>query len=223
MTSTSVTCVPKEAKTSANSHPTAPAPTMIIDLGAFSTTSASSDEITVFLFRSSPICGRPFTREPVDTTIPFFASCFSSLPSAVFTETTFLPASVAVPLIHVILFFLNRNSTPLEFCVLTARERFIATPRSSLTSPGVTPNSGAFFIFSANAAASSIALAGMHPHRTHVPPSPSRSTTAVLSPSWAQRIAPTYPAGPPPRKITSKEAMVRLEGREVTSDVERLT
>ena len=34
----------------------------------------------------------------------------------------------AVPLIQVILFFLNRNSTPLEFCVLTPRERFIATP-----------------------------------------------------------------------------------------------
>ena len=61
-------------------------------------------------------------------TTAFFASCFSSLPSAVLTETLFLPASFAVPLIHVILFFLKRNSTPLEFCVLTARDRFMATP-----------------------------------------------------------------------------------------------
>ena len=44
------------------------------------------------------------------------------------TEMVFFPVSVPVPLIQVILFFLNRNSTPLEFCVLTARERFIATP-----------------------------------------------------------------------------------------------
>jgi hypothetical protein len=28
-----------------------------------------------------------------------------------------------------------------------------------------------------------------------------------VRPSWAERIAPTYPAGPPPRKITSKEAI----------------
>ena len=119
--------------------------------------------MTVFLFSSRPICGSPFTREPVEMTTAFLASCFSSLPSAVFTLTAFLPVSFAVPLIHVILFFLKRNSTPLEFCVLTARERFIATPKSSFTSPGVTPNSGAFFIFSAIDAASSSALAGMQP------------------------------------------------------------
>src|SRR5689334_20314136 len=48
----------------------------------------------------------------------------------------------------------------------------------------------------------------MHPHRTHVPPRPSRSITAVERPSCPHRIAPTYPAGPPPRKITSYEAIV---------------
>ncbi len=86
ITSTSVTCEPNAVKTSANSQPTAPAPTMTIDFGAFSRISASSDEMTVFLFSSSPICGRPFTREPVEMTTAFFASCFSSLPSAVFTR-----------------------------------------------------------------------------------------------------------------------------------------
>ena len=86
MTSTSVTCVPNALKTSANSQPTAPAPTMTIDFGAFSRISASSDEMTVVLFSSRPICGSPFTREPVEMTMAFFASCFSSLPSAVFTR-----------------------------------------------------------------------------------------------------------------------------------------
>ncbi len=95
--------------------------------GAFSRMRASSEEMTVVLFSSSPICGSPLTREPVAITIAFFASCFSSFPS-IFTETEFLPAILAVPLIHVILFFLNRYSTPLEFWLLTARERFIATP-----------------------------------------------------------------------------------------------
>ena len=80
------------------------------------------------MFSSSPICGRPRTREPVEMTTAFFASCFSSLPSAVLTVTAFLPVRRPIPLIQVILFFLNRNSTPLEFWVLTARERFIATP-----------------------------------------------------------------------------------------------
>ncbi len=105
---------------------------MAMDLGAFSSVSASSDESTVVLFSSSPICGSPRTRDPVAMTTPFFASCRSSLPSAPFTETlAAAPApaftSVPVPLIQVILFFLKRNSTPLEFWVETARERFIAT------------------------------------------------------------------------------------------------
>src|SRR3954470_22711405 len=56
------------------------------------------------------------------------------------------------------------------------------------------------------------ALAGMQPQITQVPPSASRSMTAVERPSWAHRMAPTYPAGPPPRKITSYEAMSREVG-----------
>ena len=71
ITSTSVTCEPNALKTSANSQPTAPAPTMAIDFGAFSRISASSDEMTVVLFSSRPICGSPFTREPVEMTIAF--------------------------------------------------------------------------------------------------------------------------------------------------------
>ncbi len=129
ITSISVTCDPKALKTSANSQPTAPAPTITIDLGAFSRMSASSDEMIVVLFSSRPDLRQTAARgNRSEMMTAFFASCFSSLPSAVLTATTFLPASVPVPLIHVILFFLNRNSTPLEFCELTARDRFIATP-----------------------------------------------------------------------------------------------
>ena len=113
-TSISVTWVPNAVKTSANSQPTAPAPMIAIVLGAFSRMRASSEEITVDLLSSRPIWGRPLTREPVEITIAFFASCFSSLPSA-FTLTEFLPTIFAVPLIQVILFFLNRYSTPFEF------------------------------------------------------------------------------------------------------------
>ncbi len=127
-TSISVTCVPKAENTSANSQPTAPAPMTAIVLGARSSTSTSSDERTVVLLMSRPACGSPRTREPVEMTMAFLASCVSSFPSAFLTATLFLPAMRPVPLIHVILCFLNRNSTPFEFCWLTARERFIATP-----------------------------------------------------------------------------------------------
>jgi len=43
------------------------------------------------------------------------ASCFSSFPSADLTVTEFFDVILPSPLSQVILFFLNRNSTPLEF------------------------------------------------------------------------------------------------------------
>src|SRR5262249_7948641 len=119
---------PNAVNTSANSQPTAPAPTIAIDFGAFSKMSASSDEMTVVLLSSSPACGSPRTREPVEITTPLVAVCVSLFPSGGVTFTDLFGASVPTPLIQVILFFLNRNSTPLEFLVLTSRERFIATP-----------------------------------------------------------------------------------------------
>ena len=42
--------------------------------------------------------GNPRTREPVEITMAFLASCFSSLPSVVLTATEFLPVIFAVPL-----------------------------------------------------------------------------------------------------------------------------
>src|SRR5690348_13027559 len=43
----------------------------------------------------------------------------------------------------------------------------------------------------------------MHPQLRQMPPSSSRSTIAVFSPSCAERIAATYPPGPDPRTMTS--------------------
>ncbi len=70
---------------------------------------------------------------------PLLAWCVSLLPSAVLTETVVGLTTVPSPLIHVILFFLKRNSTPLEFWRLTARERFIAGLRSNWSGPVVIP------------------------------------------------------------------------------------
>ena len=72
--SISHTLVPKALKMSANSLPTAPAPTTAIVLGAPSRKSASSELITSFRSSSRPICGIPLVRLPVASTIPFFAS-----------------------------------------------------------------------------------------------------------------------------------------------------
>ncbi len=81
----------------------------------------------MILSSSSPALGSPRTLDPVEMTTPRFASCFSCVP---FAETVTARGldSVPEPLIHVILCFLKRNSTPLEFCCEMARERFIAGP-----------------------------------------------------------------------------------------------
>src|ERR1700733_10567580 len=52
----------------------------------------------------------------------------------------------------------------------------------------------------------------MQPILRQVPPKTSRlSIIAVFRPSWAARMAPVYPAGPPPRTMRSKDDMtVRL-------------
>src|SRR5207237_10499253 len=62
--SSRVTCTPYEAKTSANSTPTAPAPTTAIDLGARSLRTAPFEEITVFSSMVTP--GSDFGSEPVE-------------------------------------------------------------------------------------------------------------------------------------------------------------
>ncbi len=62
--------------------------------------------------------GMPATSEPV-AMMMFFASISSTLPSSAVTETLPLATILPVPMKDVILFFLNRNSTPvtLDFTV----------------------------------------------------------------------------------------------------------
>src|SRR5262249_39688184 len=47
------------------------------------------------------------------------------------------------------------------------------------------------------------ALVGMQPQLRHTPPGRSSSTTTTDRPSWAQRMADTYPPGPVPTTATS--------------------
>jgi hypothetical protein len=57
-------------------------------------------------------------------------------------------------------------------------------------------------------------LDGIQPQFRHTPPSASRSTIAVRSPSCPARIAATYPPGPDPSTTTSKSA--KREPRKAT-------
>src|ERR1700730_12343114 len=56
----------------------------------------------------------------------------------------------------------------------------------------------------ASSALRSNAFDGMHPTLRQTPPQYLGSTTAVLNPSCAARMAATYPPGPAPRTTTSK-------------------
>src|SRR5262249_37478331 len=47
------------------------------------------------------------------------------------------------------------------------------------------------------------AFVGIQPQFRQIPPRASRSTSATCMPSWAARIAATYPPGPPPTITTS--------------------
>ena len=61
----------------------------------------------------------------------------------------------------------------------------------------------AWRIFSTRPAAEMSALDGMHPQLRHTPPTFSRSTSSVRTPSCPRRMAAVYPAGPPPITIAS--------------------
>src|SRR2546422_5868290 len=65
------------------------------------------------------------------------------------------------------------------------------------------PNSAARWKRLTTSALRSSALVGMQPQLRQTPPGRSSSTAATDSPSWAQRIAATYPPGPVPTTTTS--------------------
>jgi len=89
------------------------------------------------------------------------------------------------------LFFFIRNLTPLDSWLATARLRLTILPMSKLTSLALKPNSPRRWSRWAISDVRSSALVGMQPQLRQIPPSCSRSTTAVLRPSWAARIAAT--------------------------------
>ena len=106
--SMSVTWLPKRRKIDANSTPTAPLPRMTIDFGTSRSSIASS--LVMMRLRSISTPGTLRGADPVAMTISLDAARLCLSPST--TSTVPRPVIAAVPLIHSILFFLNRNSTP---------------------------------------------------------------------------------------------------------------
>jgi hypothetical protein len=90
-------------------------------------------------------------------------------------------------------FFLRRNSTPLVLPSTPSCLNVIIFARSSSGALTITPMSAKCLPASSNASeACSRAFDGMHPTLRQVPPWEARfSTTAVLRPSWAARMAQT--------------------------------
>ncbi len=107
------------------------------------------------------------------------------------------------PCTSLILFFFIRKCTPLTRPSATERLRSNAAPKSKLTSPEMPNVLASAVTRCASSALRSNALDGMHPTLRHTPPQYFSSTTATLRPSWAARIAATYPPGPAPRTTTS--------------------
>ncbi len=113
--STIVTSLPKRLKIDANSTPTAPLPMITMLFGTSRRPMASS--LVMMRLRSISMPGTPRGVDPVATMISLRARSVCCSPSN--TSTPPLPVSRAVPLIQSILFFLNRNSTPLVRPVTT--------------------------------------------------------------------------------------------------------
>src|SRR5437660_2165161 len=73
------------------------------------------------------------------------------------------------------------------------------------------PNSTARWERLTTSALRSNALVGMQPQLRQTPPGRSSSTAATERPSWAQRIAATYPPGPVPTTTTSNFWLVAMQ------------
>src|SRR5207302_777799 len=119
------------------------------------------------------------------------------------TTTLCSDSMVPSPLKTVTLFFFSRNSTPRQSWLTTASLR-LSTAGQSICRPSVLRRSApALWIWWASSDECRNDFVGMQPRCRQVPPTFSFSMTATLSPNWAPRIAPTYPAEPPPMTATS--------------------
>ena len=122
--SISVTLVPKALKMSANSQPTAPAPMTAMVFGHL-----LEEQRLVRADDRRLVDLEPDLRNALH---PRAGGDDDGLPRLVLVASPtftvrFLPR-MPVPLMTVILCFFIRNSTPLEFCSETLRERRMATP-----------------------------------------------------------------------------------------------
>src|SRR6266513_1144481 len=142
---------------------------------------------------------RDLGREPVATT-RLRALNASPLP---LTTTLCSDSMVPSPLKTVTLFFFSRNSTPRQSWLTTA-SFLLRTAGQSICRPSVfRPSAPALWSWWASSDEWRNDFVGMQPRCRQVPPTFSFSMTATLSPNWAPRIAPTYPAEPPPMTATS--------------------
>ena len=163
---------------------------MAIDFGISLRLIASS--LVMMRLRSISMPGTLRGVEPVATMISLRAASVCFCPSVI--STLPLPASRPLPLIQSILFFLNNSSmppvSPLTILSLRAWTCAMSTPIAAW--PIVSPHSFHSCAIFRACACSSSALVGMQPQLRHVPPrTGARSTTAVLRPSCAARIAAT--------------------------------
>jgi hypothetical protein len=187
--SNSSTSTPRRAYAEAISAPDAPAPTTAIVFGSSGNAQASSVPITR---PPNAVPGIGFFTEPVASRIVFALICWGP------TLTAPLPASDPSPSISSIPFFLNSPDTPPVSVLITFSQRALTAAKSISGSATLIPNSFAPRTSLSTSATRSTAFAGMQAEFRQRPPTRSFSTTAVFIPSWAARIAATYPPGPEP-------------------------
>ncbi len=188
--STTVTSAPSRRHTEPSSRPITPAPTTSSLPGTVSSVSAPVDETICFSSMVTPRSGA--TSEPVAMTM-LLVSSVCVLPSSALTST--LPGAAMRPMPRTVstLFFLSRKATPLTLPATPSSLSFIIVGRSRVGVPTPMPMRAKECPASSNISeACSSALDGMQPMLRQVPPKVAFfSTTAVLSPSCAARIAHT--------------------------------
>jgi hypothetical protein len=151
---------------------------------------------------SNAIPGRAAGLLPVAIRMRFVA--WRSVRPSCVTSTASGPAIRPVPVRRVMPCFLNSVATPPVSPRTTSSLRFIIAGRSSATSARMPCAAKRWDASENSSLESSSALLGMQPTFRHVPPSVGYfSIQAVFMPSWAARIAATYPADPDPMTIRS--------------------
>ena len=177
-----VTLVPMSASMDANSHPMAPPPMTAAVAGSFFRSKNSSEVTTNLPSTSKP--GKVRGTEPAArmTCVPW-ATTPASAPSTTLTLRS--ASSRPVPSKMVTLRPLSSPLTPLCRRSTTSFLRAWETEKSTSTPVAVMPKAPACSSVRRTCAVSRNSLAGTHPRCRQVPPTLSRSTSAMLSPAAA--------------------------------------